>query len=268
MALSIDSGHSIPTLSETALDLSMNKQHRSIQSKPISLAEDVDQGEIISGPRDSINCYPTKLRMGNCGPQPSEVRQPEPHELYIDGYKVMNYTYPSPIPVEDYNQPIVLTELRNATVPASEPAGSEGSDCCTLTEATKKTVDYLDDSGNETFLTPGLQGKKELKKRGRKVKDKINGITVREMRRRKKTKIYELPPVEDADLEKKRQRAINAKLHRDLVKQRMLRYEEELKRVTAERDDMQREVRRLQELLGRSQLQIDQREKVHNAVNS
>lgn len=83
------------------------------------------------------------------------------------------------------------------------------------------------------------------KKRGRKPKSSTG--PVRKSRRQPKVKVYEMQPLDDAEAERKRLNAINAKRHRDIAKQKMADMQCKLDDVVKERDNLKQMVEKLQQ---------------------
>lgn len=76
-----------------------------------------------------------------------------------------------------------------------------------------------------------------LKKQGCKIKNpKDKALRCRQPKRRK---VYELQPLPDKEMEKKRRNAVNAKRHRDMQKEMKQQLSENLAQATAERDRLQ-----------------------------
>lgn len=110
-----------------------------------------------------------------------------------------------------------------------------------------------------------VEEEKKPKKRGRKPKSE-NGLTIREQRRQKRVKVYEMPPLVDSEMEKKRKNALNAKRHRDLAKQRMLEAEATLEQVKRERDQLKMEVEQLKKSEFDLKLQLQLRNQNSNII--
>ncbi|KAK3865723.1 hypothetical protein Pcinc_028689 [Petrolisthes cinctipes] len=82
-------------------------------------------------------------------------------------------------------------------------------------------------------------------RRGRKPQNTTG--RVRKPRRQPKTKVYEMGPFVEEEAERKRQNAVNAKLHRDMKKRKMAHLESQLAEVTKERDYFQQIVANMQQ---------------------
>ncbi|XP_050697695.1 helicase SRCAP-like [Eriocheir sinensis] len=83
-------------------------------------------------------------------------------------------------------------------------------------------------------LPAPLQAVDAPKKRGRKIKNP-NGMAL-SRRQSKRPKVYEMAPLPDEEMEKKRKNAVNAKRHRDMQKAKKQQLSEKLAQATAERD--------------------------------
>lgn len=79
------------------------------------------------------------------------------------------------------------------------------------------------------------------------VKSTGNTDVALKKRRARKTKVYEMDPLEDEKEEKKRLNAINAKKHRDKQKEERANLAKELQKVTAERDNLLQLVQQLKQ---------------------
>ncbi|XP_050697701.1 uncharacterized protein LOC126986065 [Eriocheir sinensis] len=83
-------------------------------------------------------------------------------------------------------------------------------------------------------LPAPLQAVDAPKKRGRKIKNP-DGMAL-SRRQSKRPKVYEMAPLPDEEMEKKRKNAVNAKRHRDMQKAKKQQLSEKLAQATAERD--------------------------------